>query len=108
MSGFDRNQEYLKTRTPEQLQEMLMDGRASPNDVRRAQGLIPQDAPCSVPSFSGAITSARLTATSVDFGPIKVFPDGGIERTARFTTTEAAAIEFWTAVERFMPLKAAP
>jgi hypothetical protein len=46
MSGFDRNQEYLKTRTPEQLQEMLMDGARVAQ--RRSEGSGADPARCAL------------------------------------------------------------
>jgi len=50
------------------------------------------------------ISNSNLTATCLDFGPVKVYPDGRVERTSKFTTDEEAAKSFWKAVEMYMPL----
>jgi len=53
---------------------------------------------------SGLTFSGSLKATCLDFGPVKVYPDGRVERTEKFTTDEDAAKSFWNAVEMYMPL----
>lgn len=57
----------------------------------------------SVPKGMVEVVSGSVHAISIDFGPAKIFQDGSIERTEKFTTTDAAALEFWAAVERLMP-----
>jgi hypothetical protein len=50
------------------------------------------------------ISLPTIGPSCIDFGPVKVYPDGRVERTPNFTTDEEAAKSFWRAVEMFMPL----
>jgi hypothetical protein len=40
-----------------------------------------------------------ITPTKIVIGPVAILADGSIERTDAFTTNDAAAIEFWKAVQ---------
>lgn len=51
------------------------------------------------------ISKAEIRATCLNLGPVKVYPDGRIERTEQFTTEEDAALKFWAAVNLYMPLR---
>jgi hypothetical protein len=53
---------------------------------------------------TGIVFTGDIEPTCLNFGPVKVYPDGRIERTEKFTTDEEAAKSFWMAVEMFMPL----
>lgn len=55
-------------------------------------------------SAAGTIAVTVLTPSCLNFGPVKVYPDGRVERTDTFTTDEAAAMAFWKAVEMYMPI----
>jgi hypothetical protein len=50
------------------------------------------------------VGAPSMSASCIDFGPVKVYPDGRVERTSKFTTDEDAAKSFWRAVEMYMPL----
>lgn len=54
--------------------------------------------PPAVGLVSGPVRYERLI-----IGPVCISRDGGIQRTDEFTTTDAAALAFWDAVERLMP-----
>lgn len=46
------------------------------------------------------VTSATLRATHATFGPVRMdLQTGAIQRLSDFTTSDAAALEFWKAVE---------
>ena len=45
------------------------------------------------------LVSGTISATKIIIGPVAIFADGSIERTDAFITNEAAAIEFWKAVQ---------
>ena len=45
------------------------------------------------------LVSGTISATKIIIGPVAICADGSIERMEAFTTNEAAAIEFWKAVQ---------
>ncbi|GEM_PF-4685239 len=53
--------------------------------------------PCDV------INAGSLKPTKIVVGPVAILPDGSIERTKDFTTTDEAAMAFWNAVDRLAP-----
>lgn len=49
------------------------------------------------------IVNGSLCAQKLVIGPVAILPDGSIERTATFTTTDEAALQFWAAIDQAFP-----
>jgi hypothetical protein len=52
---------------------------------------------------SGVINLEGLKPAKIIVGPVAILPDGSIEHTPNFTTTDEAAMAFWSAVDRLAP-----